>query len=109
MNATALPLAQRPWWPWAKRGAATIFLLAVGALLVRQARTIDWNEVLDAIDDLPMATVLAAAAVAACSHAVYSCYDLLGRHLTRHTLGTGTVVGVTFISYAFNLNLGSMV
>ena len=109
MNATALPLAQRPWWPWAKRGAATIFLLAVAALLVRQARTIDWNEVLDAIADLPMATVLAAAAVAACSHAVYSCYDLLGRHLTRHTLGTGTVMGVTFISYAFNLNLGSMV
>jgi len=33
----------------------------------------------------------------------------LGRHLTRHRLGTGTVMGVTFISYAFNLNLGSLV
>ena len=109
MNTAAVPIAQRPWWPWAKRGAAAIFLLAVAALLVRQARTINWNEVLDAIADLPVPIVLAAAAVAVCSHAIYSCYDLLGRHLTGHTLGTGTVMGVTFISYAFNLNLGSTV
>jgi uncharacterized membrane protein YbhN (UPF0104 family) len=29
--------------------------------------------------------------------------------VTKHSLGTGTVMGVTFISYAFNLNLGSLV
>lgn len=109
MNAAAMPLAQRAWWPWAKRGAALAFLLGVAALLLRQARAIDWSEVLDAIRDLPLPVVFAAVAVAACSHALYSSYDLLGRHLTRHTLGTGTVMGVTFISYAFNLNMGSMV
>lgn len=109
MNAAALPLAQRAWWPWAKRGAALAFLLGVAALLLRQARTINWSEVLDAIRDLPLPVVFAAVAVAACSHALYSSYDLLGRHLTRHTLGTATVMGVTFISYAFNLNMGSMV
>lgn len=100
---------EHPWWPWARRGAAAVFLLAVAALLLRQARTIDWSEVLEAIRNLPPPIVLAATAVAACSHALYSSYDLLGRHLTRHALGTGTVMGVTFISYAFNLNLGSMV
>ena len=100
---------EHPWWPWAKRGVAVVFLLGVAALLLRQARTIDWSEVLDAIRDLPASIVLAAIAVAACSHALYSSYDLLGRHLTRHKLGTGTVMGITFVSYAFNLNLGSMV
>lgn len=100
---------ERPWWPWAKRGVALVFLVAVAALLLRQAQTINWEEVLGAIRDLPSAVVLAAIAVAACSHALYSSYDLLGRHLTGHALGAGTVMGVTFISYAFNLNLGSMV
>ena len=109
MNLAAVPLTQRPWWPWARRGAALVFLLAVAALLIRQSRTIDWSDVLDAVRELPPHVVLAAMAVAACSHALYSSYDLLGRRLTRHTLGTGTVMGVTFISYAFNLNLGSMV
>ncbi|MFC5608531.1 lysylphosphatidylglycerol synthase domain-containing protein [Variovorax soli] len=109
MRSATVPLTQRPWWPWARRGAALVFLLAVAALLVRQGRTIDWSAVLDAVGDLPVRVVLAATAVAACSHAIYSSYDLLGRHLTHHTLGTGTVMGVTFISYAFNLNLGSMV
>jgi len=108
-TAAALHFTQRPWWPWAKRTAAILFLAGVAALVLRQARTIDWSEVLDAIRDLPLRTVLAAGALALCSHALYSCYDLLGRHLTGHRLGTGTVMGVTFISYGFNLNLGSMV
>ena len=109
MTTAAAPLAHRPWWPWAKRAVVVVFLGCVAALVVKQARTIDWSEVVDAIQELPRWTLLAAAALAACSHLLYSCYDLLGRHLTRHKLGTGTVMGVTFISYAFNLNLGSMV
>jgi uncharacterized membrane protein YbhN (UPF0104 family) len=104
-----VPLTQRPWWPWAKRTIALLFFAGVAALLVRQARTIDWSEVLDAVRDLPPRTLLVAGLLAACSHAIYSTYDLLGRHLTRHKLGTRTVMSVTFISYAFNLNLGSMV
>ncbi|MDM0111731.1 lysylphosphatidylglycerol synthase domain-containing protein [Variovorax sp. J22R133] len=111
MNAAAhaLPLTHRPWWPWARRAVVLGFLVGVAALLVRQARTIDWSEVLQAMGQLPPGTLLAAAALAACSFAIYSSYDLLGRHLTGHKLGTGTVMGVTFISYAFNLNLGSTV
>jgi uncharacterized membrane protein YbhN (UPF0104 family) len=85
------------------------FFALIAWLLVRQARTIDWEEVLDAIRALPLMFLLAAGALAACSFALYSTYDLLGRYLTRHRLGTGTVMGVTFISYAFNLNLGSLV
>jgi len=76
---------------------------------VSQARAIDWQEVFDAMRALPASTLLLAGLLAAASFAIYSTYDLLGRHLTHHALGTRTVMGVTFISYAFNLNLGSLV
>ena len=102
-------LARQPWWPWARRGVIWVFFGLVAWLLVKQARTIDWGEVLAAMRALPASALLAAGALAASSFALYSTYDLLGRYLTRHRLATGTVMGVTFISYAFNLNLGSLV
>jgi hypothetical protein len=40
---------------------------------------------------------------------VYSCYDLLSRRYAGHRLPTPQVLCTTFISYAFNLNLGSWV
>ena len=106
---TTMALSHHGWWPWIRRAATWGFFALIAWLLVRQARTIHWDEVFDAIRLLPAAVLLAAGALAACSFALYSTYDLLGRHLTRHRLGTGTVMGVTFISYAFNLNLGSLV
>ena len=104
-----MALSRPSWRPWGRRAAVWGFFALIAWLLVRQARTIDWDDVLDAIRALPATTLLAAGAMAACSFVLYSTYDLLGRHLTRHRLGTGTVMGVTFISYAFNLNLGSLV
>ena len=99
----------RPWWTWVKRVATWGFFALVAWLIFNQARTIDWSEVWSAVRELPPRALLGAALLAACSFALYSTYDLLGRHLTGHGLGTGTVMGVTFISYAFNLNLGSLV
>jgi uncharacterized membrane protein YbhN (UPF0104 family) len=99
----------RAWWPWVKRIGTWVFFALVAWLLIRQARTIDWSEVLASVGEIPLPVLLGAGALAACSMALYSTYDLLGRHMTGHTLRTGTVMGVTFISYAFNLNLGSLV
>ncbi len=101
--------AHRPWWPWLRRIGAWTFFGLIAWLLVNQARAIDWQEVFDAMRALPAATLLLAGLLAAASFAIYSTYDLLGRHLTHHRLGARTVMGVTFISYAFNLNLGSLV
>ncbi len=115
MNASGLPPAPtspRPahgGWFWTKRIAAWVFFALVAWLLVRQARTIDWDEVLVAVVEIPPPALLLAAALAACSFALYSTYDLLGRAMTGHRLHARTVMGVTFISYAFNLNLGSLV
>ncbi|WP_041943111.1 lysylphosphatidylglycerol synthase domain-containing protein [Variovorax paradoxus] len=107
--STTMALARQSWWPWARRVVVWGFFGLVAWLLVTQARAIDWSEVFQAIRALPATTLLAAGALAASSFVLYSTYDLLGRHLTRHKLGAGTVMGVTFISYAFNLNFGSLV
>jgi glycosyltransferase 2 family protein len=100
---------RRPWWPWFKRSITALFFVAVAALVVSQARTIEWGEVLVSLQRYPLSTLAGALALAALSFLLYSCFDLLGRRYTGHTLGTGRVMLVTFISYAFNLNLGSLV
>jgi uncharacterized membrane protein YbhN (UPF0104 family) len=110
MNTAVLQgLPQRPWWPWAMRGLALVFVSFVGYMLYQYARDIEWSRVDDSVRALPASVLAIAAALAICSHVLYSTFDLLGRRYTGHTLSTPTVMGVTFTSYAFNLNLGSIV
>lgn len=110
MNTAVLQaLPQRAWWPWAMRGLAALFVGFIGYMLYQYARDIEWSRVDDAVRALPAAVLATAAALAACSHLLYSTFDLLGRHYTGHKLSAPTVMGVTFTSYAFNLNLGSIV
>lgn len=99
----------RAYWPWLKRLGMTLFFSWVAWLLVGEARRIDWQAVLDSGQQVPVRVLLLAAALAAASHLLYSCFDLLGRHYTGHRLRAPTVMTVTFVSYAFNLNLGSLV
>jgi len=99
----------KAWWPWVKRGATVVFFALVAWLLVEQARAIEWHEVFAALRSYPPASLLGAAALAVLSLALYSCFDLLGRHYTGHPLRTPTVMLVTFTSYVLNLNLGSLV
>jgi hypothetical protein len=96
-------------WAWAKRALTFIFLAAVAFLLVRHARTVAWQEVWASLQATPWYLLLLATLLAAGSHLLYSCFDLLGRHHTGHRLPPRTVMAVTFVSYAFNLNLGSLV
>jgi hypothetical protein len=57
----------------------------------------------------PPLTLAAAAALVGASHLTYACYDLLGRRYARHRLPTRRVLGVALVSYAFNLNLGTLI
>jgi glycosyltransferase 2 family protein len=102
-------LRSRSWWPWFKRGATLVFFALVGWLIFSQAREVDWAEVLNAVRQYSPLSLALAMGLAVCSLLVYSCFDLLARRYTGHTLGTRTVMTVTFISYVFNLNLGSLV
>jgi len=96
-------------WEHVKRIGAWIFFALIVALIWQQARHIDWSKVLAAVRAIPLPMVLAGALLAFCSHLIYSTYDLLGRRMTHHSLGTVPVMGITFISYAFNLNFGSLI
>ncbi|WP_019140173.1 lysylphosphatidylglycerol synthase domain-containing protein [Noviherbaspirillum massiliense] len=102
-------IAARPWWPWARRLASLAFFVLVASLLITQARSVQWEEVFAAMRGYPLPGLLAASALAAASYALYSCFDLIGRHVTGHPLRWQQVVRVNFISYAFNLNLGSLI
>ena len=105
----ATPLGGHEWWPWARRILTLAFFGLVAVLLWRYGRNVDWDDVLASLRETPRPALLLALGLAASSHLLYSCFDLLGRHYTGHGLRTRTVMTVNFISYAFNLTLGSMV
>lgn len=96
-------------WTITKRVLTVVFFALVGWLLFTQARGIEWSEVLGSMREVPAINLVIAVALAIASYAVYCTYDLLGRHYTGHPLSRRQVFSVTFISYAFNLNLGSLV
>ena len=96
-------------WLQLRRLLTIAFAVVVIGLLVHWARTVQWADVLAALQNYPLATLAAAAGIALLSHLTYSTYDLIGRHQTRHPLRVRQVLGVAFVSYAFNLNLGSLV
>lgn len=102
-------LTESAGWPWLKRGVTTVFFVLVGYLMVSQARSVEWGRVLSSLQQYPVAALCGAAALSFASFMLYSCFDLLGRHYTGHSLKARTVMTLTFISYAFNLNLGSAV
>jgi len=96
-------------WRWLKRLLLAGFFVLLGVLLVSQARHILWNDVLTALHDFPARKLWTAAAFAGFAHLIYASYDLLGRAWTRHRLGRGKVLAITFVTYAFNLNLGTLI
>lgn len=100
---------KRSWWPAARRTAMLAFGLLVAVLLVRLGRTVDWPAAAAALRELPATTLLAAAAMAAVSHALYATFDLIGRRVTHHPVPWRRTLGVALVSYAFNLNVGTVV
>ncbi|MEO8152416.1 MAG: lysylphosphatidylglycerol synthase domain-containing protein [Rhizobacter sp.] len=106
---TAIMSEPKRWWPHVKRIATATFFVLVAVLLYSQARHIEWSEVGTALRAYPITTLLAAGALAALSHAIYSGFDLFGRRWTGHGLPARQVVPLTFVCYAFNLNLGSLI
>lgn len=96
-------------WPRVRPWAIGAFFVLVAGLLVRLSETIDWHEARRSLHDYRWPTLLGAAALALASYAVYCTYDLFGRRQTGHHLPAARVLGIGFVSYAFNLNLGSLV
>lgn len=96
-------------WPWVVRGLTLAFFTLLIWLLIERARGLDWAQVGAALRGYDATLLLLAAALAAASHGLYSCFDLFGRHYTGHRLATARVMCTAFVSYAFNLNLGALI
>lgn len=100
---------QKPWVKWLKRGVTAFFFILVPVLLFMMLRNQDWQEVRQSLQDYSMQTLLLGAGITLLSYAVFCTYDVLGRAYTRHGLPLRKLYPLTFVCYAFNLNLGAWV
>lgn len=96
-------------WPLIKKLLTYVFFLLFAALLIGLARNINWNEVFETLRSYSATTLALAGAAAALSYAVYCCFDVLGKQYAQHDLPVRQIVPVTFVCYAFNLNLSAWV
>ena len=99
----------RTLWGWTRKAFPWLLAAVVLTLVARQARAVDWADVWAAVQAIPASQLLLATSIAAMSYALYASFDLIGRHLTRARIPVGRSLGTAAISYAFNLNFGSLV
>ncbi len=85
------------------------FFCLAGWLAWRQAQTVDWSEVLTTLRDYRASTLALAFALAAASYAIYGCFDILSRRYVQAQVSNRRAVLIGAVSYAFNLNIGSIV
>lgn len=114
-DSPPVPVASSLWaslhaaWPRIRRWAVPVLGLLVLALLLSRAHQIDWAGAWAALKRYPLQLLLAAWALATLSHALYGCFDLIGRGHVRHRVARWRTWAIAVSSYAFNLNLGSLV
>ena len=90
--------------------AATIAIIAIAAfLVVRGARSIDWAAVLGAMRNYDLATLAVALALVIPGQLACACFDLIGRHATRHEISVPRVMLISLTGYNFSLNLGALI
>ena len=80
----------------------------MAGLLFRQARTVDWPAVLQALRALPPHPGRGRCAGAG-QPLSYGTFDLVARHCCGHRLRRSTTLAIAMTSYAFTLNLGSLI
>jgi glycosyltransferase 2 family protein len=103
------PGATATWMQRARRWAVPVLGLLVLAMLLSHAHKVDWAGAWQALQRYPWALLGGVLALAVASHALYGCFDLVGRHHTDHGLPRWRTWAIAVTSYAFNLNLGSLV
>ena len=116
MPSTAAPLpestspsAASALWPRVRRWGFPALGVVVLGLLISHAHKVDWEGAWQTLRRYSPLLLLAVLGLATASHALYGCFDLIGRHHTRHKLPRLQTWAIAVTSYAFNLNLGSLV
>lgn len=96
-------------WPLLRKILVIGFALVVIGLLVDQARNVEWEKVLEAVEANTWPVLLRAAGITVLSYLIYSCFDLLAIPYLGHRIPPLRVMAVGIVAYAFNLNMGSLV
>lgn len=115
MPTSALPSGAGPTtaapstWARVRRWAVPVLGVVVLGLLLSHAHKVDWAGAWQAVQRYPLTLLLGVLAIATASHALYGCFDLIGRRHTAHGLPVWRTWAIAVTSYAFNLNLGSLV
>ena len=98
-----------PWLRWGKRLLTALFFILVPVLLFMLVKNLEWSEVVQALKSYSPLMLAGCVAITATSFLLFSSYDLLGRAYTGHRLPARQILPLTFVCYAFNLNLSSWV
>lgn len=112
MSETTQGEAKSGWrrrWPLIKKILTYVFFALVAGLLIGLARNLDWQEVYNTLRNYQAKTLWMAGAAAFGSYVVYCFFDVLGKRYARHDLPVRQILPVTFVCYAFNLNLSAWV
>jgi uncharacterized membrane protein YbhN (UPF0104 family) len=96
-------------WQRCRRWVLPLLGVAVLGLLLSHAHKVDWAGAWQALQRYSPWLLLAVLGLATASHALYGCFDLIGRRHLRHRLPWWRTWAIAVTSYAFNLNLGSLV
>ncbi|MEO8438649.1 MAG: bifunctional lysylphosphatidylglycerol flippase/synthetase MprF [Spartobacteria bacterium] len=94
---------------WAGPLAGIVIFAAALWALDRDFRHVHWHELSSYIDRLPADRIVLAAGATLLSYLFLACSDFLGQKYVRQKLKFGAVALVSFISYAFSMNLGAAV
>jgi glycosyltransferase 2 family protein len=108
-NPSSSPATATSLWPRVRRWVFPALGILVLGLLVSHAHKVDWAGAWQAMWRYSPWLLLGVLGLATASHALYGCFDLIGRRHTRHTLPRLQAWAIAVTSYAFNLNLGSLV
>lgn len=100
---------QGPLFKWLKRLGTMVVIGVVAFLVYREAREIDWPEVLSAVREYGMQGLVIAFGLALPGLLACACFDLIGKHATNHGLPTLRVMLISFTGYFFSLNLGALI
>lgn len=107
-GADALPIT-RSRWSKLRRWLLPSLALVVFGVLVAHLSTVDWAGAWRALQRYPPLVLAQALALATASHALYACFDLIGRTHTGHALPWWRAWCIGITSYAFTLNVGSAI
>lgn len=95
--------------PLVETSVALVLVAVVGALLARELRDMNYADVLTSLGRLGSKQLLLAFATTILAYTALATYDLLAVWQSSASISPARTMLTSFISYAFNFNLGSLV